>query len=190
MVNILLLIFIISFNICSSFSFGGYKRDNIKSSSPLVSKAVHLALRSVMKESYYFGVLSTTPILLYKQIVNGINYKVITVIREKDNAVFYEDIIYTGEIGSSISKSEIVYEEKIVSVVDKVSEKTKRKIYEVAKNWTNIEIIDIKIISFREGNDMIYACVLDTSNKKVIDNRKHLIIIIENNGDYEVIYYE
>lgn len=190
MLNCILLIFIICINMSSSFSFGGYKRDNIKSLSPLVITAVKLAMRSVIKESYYFGVISTTPILLYKQIVNGINYKVITVIREKDTAVFYEDVIYTGPFGSNVTQSEIVYEEEIVTVYNKVSEKTKRKIYQVAQSWSNLDIVDINIISFREGNDVIYAGVIDARNRNVIDGRKSLIIILENNGDYEVIYYE
>lgn len=190
MLNYLFLIFIICFNISSSFSFGGYKRDNIKSLSPLVCNAVKLAMKSVIKKSYYFGVISTTPILLYKQIVNGINYKVITVIREKDTAVFYEDVIYTGPFGSNVTQSEIVYEEEIVTVYNKVSEKTKRKIFELAQNWTNLQIVELNIISFREGNDVIYAGVIDAKNRNVIDGRKSLIIILENNGDYEVIYYE
>ena len=145
------------------------------------------SIANFMKRTALF---STTPILLYKQIVNGINYKVITVIREKDTAVFYEDVIYTGPFGSNVTQSEIVYEEEIVTVYNKVSEKTKRKIFELAQNWTNLQIVELNIISFREGNDVIYAGVIDAKNRNVIDGRKSLIIILENNGDYEVIYYE
>ena len=97
-------IFIISLIIMSityCYLVGGYQKDSFESNdNPDVPKCLRLVEQELNNKAGQNVHLKITPVSLYHQLVNGINYKMILLVEEGQIKKLVEAIVYTGPFSS------------------------------------------------------------------------------------------
>lgn len=178
--------FLITFTV--AFGVGSFRREHIKSRNPLLTSSLEVVNKHVKKENDYNGIVSIIPILAYKQIVNGINFKIYSVVRENQDLKIVETVVYTGPFGSN-DKPEILSNDDLKLIEPSLSSEKINILLELATSWTNTKEIGFyRLYVFQEGEETVYAGLIEW--KKKPDLRPSLIIIIEKNSDLVVNYYE
>ena len=74
-----------------------FKRDAIdNNSNSLQAKVIKYADKQLKRNLPLSDDSSINTVLVYKQIVNGINYKLFTVVSDKGFLELFETVVYTG----------------------------------------------------------------------------------------------
>ena len=102
-------------SMCNGFSIvvGSYIRESFNSNDARINSAYQIVRNEILSKNES-GSTDVVPVAIYSQLVNGINYKIITAIKDKKNfkVELSQAIIYTGEFGSD-SKPSLTFFEKL-----------------------------------------------------------------------------
>ena len=118
-----------------SFCFGEFKRDAIdNNSNSLQAKVIKYADKQLKRNLPLSDDSSINTVLVYKQIVNGINYKLFTVVRDKGFLELFETVVYTGPFSKeNKERFEIISREKVnmkSELNDELNNSVRRSIFE------------------------------------------------------------
>lgn len=175
-----------------SFCFGEFKRDAIdNNTNSLQAKVIKYADEQLKRK---LGTLSDdysiNTVLVYKQIVNGINYKLFTVVRDKGFPELIETVVYTGPFSKeNKERFEIISREKVKmksEMDDELNNSVRRSIFEKT-GCIMSSISYVNVYSTAQSGDEIY--LVEFGYRKS-ESRPSVIMFVNNNKSNEYIFYE
>ena len=175
-----------------SFCFGEFKRDTIDNNTNSLQAKVIKYVDEQLKRK--LGTLSDdnsiNTVLVYKQIVNGINYKLFTVVRDKGFPELIETVVYTGPFTkNNKERFEIISREKVKmksELDDKLNNSVRRSIFEKT-GCIMSSISYVNVYSTTQSGDEIY--LVEFGYRKS-ESRPSVIMFVNNNKSNDYIFYE
>lgn len=167
----------------------GWTKDSFESNDLYIEKA-----RQTAEKRYYERTNSNEqdvivyPFAIYKQVVNGINYKIFFAAKNiKTNSVqFFEYVVYTGPFGKIANKVfdfKVTSEKEIDFEKDELKLNTRRatKIDQAVSNYSqnSLRIESIKV--YNNATTEINFYVVKTNNSKI------LVVMQEENYTFTVV---
>ena len=185
--NIGLLIVLFEFSFC----FGEFKRDAIdNNSNSLQAKVIKYADKQLKRNLPLSDDSSINTVLVYKQIVNGINYKLFTVVRDKGFLELFETVVYTGPFSKgNKERFEIISREKVnmkSELNDELNNSVRRSIFEKTGCILS-SISDANVYSTTQSGDEI---LLVEFGYRKSESRPSVIMFVKNKNISEYIFYE
>ena len=174
-----------------SFCFGEFKRDAIdNNSNSLQEKVIKYADKQLKRNLPLSDDSSINTVLVYKQIVNGINYKLFTVVRDKGFLELFETVVYTGPFSKeNKERFEIISREKVnmkSELNDELNNSVRRSIFE--KTGCILSSISYaNVYSTTQSGDEI---LLVEFGYRKSESRPSVIMFVKNKNSSEYIFYE
>lgn len=185
--KLLLVGILISFSLC----LGGFKRDKLElDSNSLQSQAREFATRVIQSEiNPSSSDVSINTIFVYKQIVNGINYKMFTLVRDGGYGELYETTVYTGPFSKqnrSFKDFEILSKEKVLLKEAKLNSQTQDRITNLIAEKIGgqpdfINYLNVYMAS--QSNDVFY--IVQFGLRKG-GSRPSIAVFIDKDGTYKI----
>ena len=191
MVSFNVKLLLISILFVSSLCLGGFKRDRLElDSNSLQSQAREFATRLIKSEiKPSTSDVSINTIFVYKQIVNGINYKIFTLVRDGGYGELYETTIYTGPFSKekrTFKDFELLSNEKVVlrdtDLNLKAQEHIINLITEKIGGQPNL-INYLNVYMTSQSNDVFYIVQFGLRKS---ESRPSIAIFIDKNGSFKI----